>query len=193
LQHAVPATEQHVVGRPWPKGMSGNPTGIRISKHALKLFYEIAAELGGVDSLPAMDAALLLQATRLLVRSSRLKDHDAAIRMSSEARRTLEGLRRRCAPAVRSAPTEPFGQIVVSAEAEAAPRRAAELAADAAKHGERLAEKAPKTKRLPRATGSPPWGPHEPQAIQASWAPCHARACRRCVTGTRSYVTGTRS
>jgi hypothetical protein len=83
-----------------------------------------------VATLSAIDRTLLLQATRLLVRSARLKDHDAAIRMSSEARRTLEGLRRRCAPAVRSAPAEPFGEIAATAQAEENARRAAELAAD---------------------------------------------------------------
>jgi hypothetical protein len=122
----------------WHPGQSGNPGGIRISTHALKLFHEIAVEIGGADALTSMDAALLLQACRLLVRSTRLKDHDAAIRMSSEARRTLEGLRRRCAPAGARYPThaQPFGSIVVSAQAEAAPRRAAELAADAAEAAE---------------------------------------------------------
>lgn len=120
----------------WPKGTSGNPTGIRISQRAMELFSEIAVELGGVDTLSIIDRTLLSQACRLLVRSQRVKEADAAIRMSSEARRTLEGLRRRCAPAVRSAPAEPFGEIAATAQQEEAARRAAELAGDEDEHGE---------------------------------------------------------
>jgi hypothetical protein len=133
LEQRVLATDQPQRrvprGRPWPKGVSGNPAGIRVGKQALAMFEQIEGELGGVGSV--IDRTLLLQACRLLVRAARLKDHDAAIRMSSEARRTLEGLRRRCAPAVRSAPAEPFGEIAASAQAKEAARRAAELAGDA--------------------------------------------------------------
>lgn len=135
-QQPVTATEQSTAqhrrragGRPWQPGQSGNPTGIRISKHAIALFNEIAGELGGEAALSAIDRTLLLQAARLLVRSARLKDHDAAIRMSSEARRTLEGLRRRATRA--SAPAaEPFTEIAAKAQAAEAARRAAELAGD---------------------------------------------------------------
>jgi hypothetical protein len=137
MQQQVAVTKQsdtqrpRVRGRPWAPGQSGNPSGSRVNTRASVLFDEIAAELGGAEALSAIDRTLLLQAARLLMRSQRIKEPDAAIRMSSEARRTLEGLRRRCVPAVRSAPAEPFGAIAVSAQAEAAARRAAELAADA--------------------------------------------------------------
>jgi hypothetical protein len=56
----------------------------------------VAAELGGV--LGAIDRALLLQACRLLIRSQRVKDADAAIRMSSEARRIMSSLQKRAPP-----------------------------------------------------------------------------------------------
>jgi hypothetical protein len=91
MQQTAAATKQPERPQSWPKGVSGNPSGIRVSHHALNLYREIAAELGGEAALSVIDRTLLLQATRLLVRSARLKDHDAAIRMSSEARRTLEG------------------------------------------------------------------------------------------------------
>jgi hypothetical protein len=130
MQQTAAATKQPERPQSWPKGVSGNPSGIRVSHHALNLYREIAAELGGEAALSVIDRTLLLQATRLLVRSARLKDHDAAIRMSSEARRTLEGLRRHVARV--SAPAESFTDIAVRAQAEASERRAIELAADAA-------------------------------------------------------------
>jgi hypothetical protein len=76
-------------------GVSGNPTGFNPGKHVLALYREMATEFGGEAALSPVDRILLMQAARLLSRSRRLKDQDQAIRMSSEARRTLEGLRRR--------------------------------------------------------------------------------------------------
>jgi hypothetical protein len=130
VQHVEAEHKQATRPQWWPKGVSGNPSGVRVSTHALALYREIGAELGGLDSLSAIDRALLLQACRLLVRSLRLKDHDTAIRMSSKARRTLEGLRRRAA--VPAATSESFTDIAARAQSEAETRRAAELAADAA-------------------------------------------------------------
>ena len=52
-------------------------------------------------ALSAVDRALLTQACLLLARSERvmqIKDADAAIRMSGEARRLLESLRKHAAP-----------------------------------------------------------------------------------------------
>jgi hypothetical protein len=95
MQQADAESPKQGDGRHWPKGTSGNPTGIRISRHALKMYHEIAAEFGGEAALSAIDRALLLQSCRLMVRSARLKKHDAAIRMASEARRGLEGIGRR--------------------------------------------------------------------------------------------------
>jgi hypothetical protein len=42
-----------------------------------------------------VDAALLWQAARLIYRSERTANADAAVRLASEARRQLEGLRKR--------------------------------------------------------------------------------------------------
>ena len=56
---------------------------------------EMAADLG---ELNAIERTMLAQACKLLVRSERVKDLSVATRMSSEARRLLELLRRHAAP-----------------------------------------------------------------------------------------------
>ena len=99
-QHAAATPqgdEQHskLRGRPWPKGVSGNPSGSRTSKRAVLLADEMAADLG---ELNAIERTMLAQACKLLIRSERVKDLSVATRMSSEARRLLELLRRHAAP-----------------------------------------------------------------------------------------------
>jgi hypothetical protein len=81
-------------GRPWPKGVSGNPSGSQQSKRALALFDEMAADFGGVDALTAIDKTMLAQASRLLVRSERAKNADIAVRLSNASARLLAGLRK---------------------------------------------------------------------------------------------------
>jgi hypothetical protein len=77
-------------------GRSGNPSGLRgrylIEALAEQLFVEMAPDFA---PLSAIDGVLLKQACVLSVRSRRVTDPDAAVRMASESRRTLEGLRRR--------------------------------------------------------------------------------------------------
>src|SRR5579863_4346732 len=84
------------------KGTSGNPSGRQVvPERAAELFNAMAGDFG---ALSAVDRALLYQACLLLSRSERvkrIKDADAAIRMSGEARRLLESLRRH-APAVKA-------------------------------------------------------------------------------------------
>jgi hypothetical protein len=94
-------------GRPWPPGTSGNPRGRRsnLNKRAAALFGVLSADLCGADTtLPAIDRALLEQACRLLVRAERECDADAAVRLSSEARRGLMALRRHGASVPREEP-----------------------------------------------------------------------------------------
>jgi hypothetical protein len=86
-------------GRPWPKGVSGNPSGSKVSKRVTTLFEALADEFGGAD-LSATDRALLIQACRLLVRSERVKDTDQAVKCVNAARRIMDGLRKR-APEVK--------------------------------------------------------------------------------------------
>ncbi len=78
----------------WPKGVSGNPSGSQVlHKRASELFDAMAGDFG---TLSAVNAALLRQACLLLARSERvkrIKDADAAIRMSGEARRLLATVR----------------------------------------------------------------------------------------------------
>lgn len=76
-------------GRPWPKGVSGNPSGNKTNKRAASLFEEMVADLGGAAALSAIDRAMLEQAAHLLVRGQRAKDADIAIRLSNAAARLL--------------------------------------------------------------------------------------------------------
>jgi hypothetical protein len=121
-------------GDGFPKGFSGNPKG----KAALKAR---SAELFGIMApdfapLSATDEVLLRQACLLLARSERIarvRDIDVGVRMSGEARRLLQALRKNApAPAV---PAERFTEIAVKAQAEEDARRAAELAGDAVEAG----------------------------------------------------------
>ena len=80
-------------GRPWPPGVSGNPSGSKVNKRAAALFEAMAADFGGPDELSAIDKAMLEQASRLLVRSERTQDADIAIRLSNAAARLLASFR----------------------------------------------------------------------------------------------------
>jgi hypothetical protein len=114
-------------GRPYPSGVSGNPAGRPvIHARARELFSTM---LGDFGSLGPTDRILLERASFLLARSERLRDADVSMRMSGEARRLLQALRKH-APA-RTVPAERFMEIAVKAQAEEDARRAAELAGDA--------------------------------------------------------------
>jgi hypothetical protein len=84
-------------GRPWPKGVSGNPSGSRLNTRAMVLFAEMATDFGGENALGAMDRALLMQACRLMARGARAKSADDAVRLTSEARRILASVRKTAA------------------------------------------------------------------------------------------------
>jgi hypothetical protein len=123
---------RRVVGRPFPKGVSGNPHGRRALRERIEKLY--ATMTGDFGPLSATDEVLLRQACLLLARSERVhrrKDLDSAIRMSGEARRLLESLRKHAAPADKV--VETFAEIARRAQAEETERRARELAEDDAK------------------------------------------------------------
>lgn len=91
-------------GRPWPKGVSGNPSGSRVNTRAVVLFAEMANDFGGGDALSGVDRAMLMQACRLMARGARAKSADDAVRLTSEARRILQSLRK-SAPKHAAGPT----------------------------------------------------------------------------------------
>ncbi|MGO9048354.1 MAG: hypothetical protein ACLQFW_15955 [Xanthobacteraceae bacterium] len=68
-----------------------------------ELTAKLAADFPGIEA-SAVDMALLKSAALLLLRSSRLAAGDRSVRSASEARRTLEALRKRYAKAPK--PTE---------------------------------------------------------------------------------------
>lgn len=92
------ASEQRVRGRPWPKGVSGNPSGSRTNVSAGALFVELSTDMGGADAMSAVDRVLLMQACKLLARAARARDADGAVRLTSEARRVIASLRKQAQP-----------------------------------------------------------------------------------------------
>jgi hypothetical protein len=64
-----------------------------------------ASVRGDFGQLSNTDELLLRAACRLLSRGERVRDTDASVRLSSEARRTIESLMRRAAPKRDSEPT----------------------------------------------------------------------------------------
>jgi len=102
-------------------GKSGNPSGNRYLKdQAAALFDAMNADLG---PLTKTDEILLKQACLMLAKSSRISGRDranidVAVRLHSEARRTITALRRRLAAS--SAPAKPVSLDEHLAEAAAA-------------------------------------------------------------------------
>jgi hypothetical protein len=92
-------------GPGFPNGVSGNPRGrAAIRERAAELYAIMAPDFG---EMSAVDTVLLRQACTLLARSERIHRHrdiDVALRMSGEARRLLQALRRRIPE--RAAPAE---------------------------------------------------------------------------------------
>ena len=86
---AVQQALQRKRGRPFPRGVSGNPLGYRVHEaKALQLRAEIARELG---DLMAGDEILLARAVELLV--SRPRSRNDGIRAINTAHRILRTLR----------------------------------------------------------------------------------------------------
>jgi hypothetical protein len=91
-------------GSCWLPGVDGRSAGARRFRDLTKAF---AAELGGLATLSEPERALVRQAAGLTLQTERLQvaiakgdkvDPDELIRLSSEARRALNGIRRRERP-----------------------------------------------------------------------------------------------
>lgn len=83
---------QRPTGRPWPKGVSGNPSGRTLGKRYLALFADLARDLGGENALTGIERALIGQACQLMLRSERVCDADDAVRLANAASRILATL-----------------------------------------------------------------------------------------------------
>jgi hypothetical protein len=131
MQQSPPAeqrNEQHLTprGRPYPKGVSGNPAGRTLGKRFIELFEAMAGELRDLGGeLSAIETALLSQAVRLMVRSERTPDNDDAVRLANASSRLLSTLRNTKQRQHQPAPVESFASISARAQAAADVRRAA--------------------------------------------------------------------
>jgi hypothetical protein len=107
----VAETEQDArpqwVGGRYPPGYSGNPSGSKIPKRQRELIAAMSPEFGG-DAMSSVDKAELAAACRLMARAEREKNAPAAL--TSEARRILQGLRRRMKPAAAPSWQECFAR-----------------------------------------------------------------------------------
>jgi hypothetical protein len=108
-------------GRPWPPGVSGNPDGARTrGKRFAELYDNMAADFGGAKALTSVQAVMLAQSVRLLMRAEREKNAEDAVRLSNAAMRMLGTLRNGRRKA--AAPTLSLRErLAAEAEAEAAP------------------------------------------------------------------------
>jgi hypothetical protein len=88
----TPEERRHHGGRPWSKGVSGNPSGSRISKRFAELHASMLAEFAYTTLTPS-DRALLEQAARLLAR--RMRDDNNAIKATNAARIIINTLHQR--------------------------------------------------------------------------------------------------
>ncbi len=90
-------------GRRFQPGKSGNPAGARKFIDAVEaMFVELSKDF---PPLGHVDRVMLHSASRLLVRAQRAKDSDVAVRLHSEARRSIAELRRHVKAAAPSGPT----------------------------------------------------------------------------------------
>lgn len=93
MQQTLQQREQRQLrGRPFPKGVSGNPSGSKQSKRYVELRASIVGDLG---ELSGLDQIAVDQIVRALLRSEKAKDHAEAARCSRNARDWLRYLRER--------------------------------------------------------------------------------------------------
>jgi hypothetical protein len=86
-------------GRGWPPGVSGNPQGrITWERRAKELFESFKPEFPG---LTAVEAAVLLEVCRLMVRSQYAKDARDVTRCANCAAKLLLSLQRRSRARIR--------------------------------------------------------------------------------------------
>jgi hypothetical protein len=89
-------------GRPFPPGVSGNPSGAQTTpRRAAELYEALARDFAHLSS---GDAVLLQQAARSFARAERPTcGGDEAVRLVALGHRILVSLRKRAAPAAQSA------------------------------------------------------------------------------------------
>jgi hypothetical protein len=92
LQRNEQPTRRRGPGRPFPKGVSGNPSGSHQSKRYTELRASIVGDLG---ELSGLEAIAVDQIVRALIRAEKAKDHALAARCSRNARDWLRDLRAR--------------------------------------------------------------------------------------------------
>jgi hypothetical protein len=94
-------------GRPFVKGQSGNPEGMRVrGRRFSELYNDIAASFGGLSALSPFQKILLRQGARLLVKAEKERDPDLAVRLSNACMRALAGMQHGGLN-VRKAPPKP--------------------------------------------------------------------------------------
>lgn len=95
-----------------------------------ELIVKLAGDFPGIEN-SEVDTALRRSSAFLLVRASRTANPDASVRLSSEARRTLEGLRRRYATVPK-----PTQTALADYLAEPNPEMAASVASESKTEGD---------------------------------------------------------
>jgi hypothetical protein len=96
----TPEARRHHGGSPWPKGVSGNPSGNKNPKRFAELHTAMLAEFE-YTVLTASDRALLEQAARLMAR--RMRNDENAIKATNAARIIITTLHTRHKRAHRDA------------------------------------------------------------------------------------------
>lgn len=100
---AEPRQHNKVRGRPFPKGVSGNPGGrLSVNERHRERFTELEAELGG--DLTAHERVLLDQAVGLSLRKA--QDHADAVKLANASARILSTL---YAKRAQAKPVQPSG------------------------------------------------------------------------------------
>jgi hypothetical protein len=77
-------------GRPFPPGVSGNPSGNQVGKRVTELYEGMLADFPEPSSF---ERTLISSAARMLARSERVHNHEDAVRCSNAAVRLLTSLR----------------------------------------------------------------------------------------------------
>jgi len=99
-----PAPRRRGPGRPFPKGVSGNPKGSH--GHQTKRYLELRASIvGDLGELSGLEAIAVDQIVCALIRAEKAKDHAEAARCSRNARDWLAQIAERRATQAPLPPT----------------------------------------------------------------------------------------